>query len=130
MDRFRPVADGAPSEEGAPEALDQHQPDLAAPDLGELLKACGRGDESAFARLYDATSTRVVGLALRVVRDRAQAAQNDSCSLALGEVHQQGIEFDYVDVGCQAGNLAADHFKPLGNRKHRFLGRIGGDTDD
>ena len=62
MDRLRPVADGAPSEEGAPEAP-EHQPDLAHPDLGELLRACGRGDETAFARLYDATSGRVVGVA-------------------------------------------------------------------
>jgi RNA polymerase sigma-70 factor (ECF subfamily) len=44
-------------------------------DLGDLLKACGRGDQSAFARLYDATSGRVVGLALRVVRDPAQAEE-------------------------------------------------------
>jgi RNA polymerase sigma-70 factor (ECF subfamily) len=35
----------------------------------------GRGDEAAFARLYDATATRVFGLALRVVRDRAQAEE-------------------------------------------------------
>jgi RNA polymerase sigma-70 factor (ECF subfamily) len=46
-----------------------------APDLAELLKACGRGDQVAFAQLYDATSSRVVGLAVRVVRDRAQAEE-------------------------------------------------------
>jgi RNA polymerase sigma-70 factor (ECF subfamily) len=47
----------------------------STPDLAELLKGCGRGDQSAFARLYDATSSRVVGLAIRVVRDRAQAEE-------------------------------------------------------
>jgi RNA polymerase sigma-70 factor (ECF subfamily) len=47
----------------------------SAPDLADLLKACGRGDQSAFARLYDATSSRVVGLAIRVVRDVAQAEE-------------------------------------------------------
>jgi RNA polymerase sigma-70 factor, ECF subfamily len=47
----------------------------SAPDLADLLKACGRGDQSAFARLYDATSSRVVGLAVRVVRDPAQAEE-------------------------------------------------------
>jgi RNA polymerase sigma-70 factor (ECF subfamily) len=46
-----------------------------APDLVDLLKACGRGDQAAFARLYDATSSRVVGLAVRVVRDPAQAEE-------------------------------------------------------
>ena len=100
MDRFRPVADGAPSEEGAPEAPDQHRPDLAAPDLGELLKACGRGDESAFARLYDATSTRVVGLALRVVRDRAQAE----------EVAQEA----FLDIWKNSGRFDPAKGSPLG----------------
>ena len=47
----------------------------SAPDLADLLKACGRGDQAAFAQLYDATSSRVVGLAVRVVRDLAQAEE-------------------------------------------------------
>ena len=47
----------------------------SAPDLADLLKACGRGDQSSFARLYDATAGRVVGLAVRVVRDPAQAEE-------------------------------------------------------
>jgi len=47
----------------------------SAPDLADLLKSCGRGDQTAFAQLYDATSSRVVGLAVRVVRDRAQAEE-------------------------------------------------------
>lgn len=47
----------------------------SAPDLVGLLKACGRGDQAAFAQLYDATSSRVVGLAVRVVRDPAQAEE-------------------------------------------------------
>jgi len=104
VDRLRPVADGAPSEEGAPEARD-HQPDLAHPDpaqphLGELLKSCGRGDESAFARLYDATSARVVGLALRVVRDRAQAE----------EVAQEA----YLDIWKNSGRFDEALGSPLG----------------
>jgi RNA polymerase sigma-70 factor (ECF subfamily) len=65
MEQVRPVAAGAPFEEGAP----------SAPDLADLLKACGRGDQTAFAQLYDATSRRVVGLAVRVVRDPAQAEE-------------------------------------------------------
>jgi RNA polymerase sigma-70 factor, ECF subfamily len=47
----------------------------SAPDLVDLLKACGRGDDRAFARLYDATASRVTGLAVRVVRDPAQAEE-------------------------------------------------------
>jgi RNA polymerase sigma-70 factor (ECF subfamily) len=46
-----------------------------AGDLAELLKRSGRGDEAAFARLYDATSARAYGLAVRVVRDPSQAEE-------------------------------------------------------
>jgi RNA polymerase sigma-70 factor (ECF subfamily) len=46
-----------------------------AVDLAELLRQSARGDEQAFAALYDATSARVHGLVLRVVRDPAQAEE-------------------------------------------------------
>ena len=65
MEQIGRTGDDAPSLGGA----------SSAPDLADLLKACGRGDQAAFARLYDATSGRVVGLAVRVVRDRAQAEE-------------------------------------------------------
>ena len=61
----RSSADDAPPQGGV----------SSGPDLADLLKACGRGDQTAFARLYDATSSRVVGLAVRVVRDPAQAEE-------------------------------------------------------
>jgi RNA polymerase sigma-70 factor (ECF subfamily) len=66
VDPIRSSADEAPSSEGAPPA---------GPELAELLRACGKGDNAAFAQLYDATSSRVYGLALRVVRDPAQAEE-------------------------------------------------------
>jgi len=63
VDHLRAAASGAPS------------PEDGAPDLADLLRRCGRADEGAFARLYDATAARVHGLALRVVRDPAQAEE-------------------------------------------------------
>lgn len=55
---------------------DQASPeDTGAPDLAGLLRSSSRGDEGAFAALYDATSARVHGLVLRVVRDPAQAEE-------------------------------------------------------
>jgi RNA polymerase sigma-70 factor (ECF subfamily) len=47
----------------------------AAADLAQLLRMSGRGDEDAFAQLYDATSARAYGLAVRVVRDPSQAEE-------------------------------------------------------
>jgi RNA polymerase sigma-70 factor, ECF subfamily len=64
VEHLRPV----PSSPAEPSAA-------SAPDLADLLRACGRGDHQAFASLYDAISSRVVGLAVRVVRDPAQAEE-------------------------------------------------------
>ncbi|KRF16484.1 RNA polymerase subunit sigma [Nocardioides sp. Soil797] len=43
--------------------------------LPDLFRLVARGNESAFADLYDATAARLHGLVLRVVRDPAQAEE-------------------------------------------------------
>ena len=74
MDHLRAVPTGASSEqEGAPAAVPPAEPESQR--LADLLKRSARGDSDAFAELYDATSARVHGLALRVVRDPAQAEE-------------------------------------------------------
>lgn len=60
--------------------------------LAALLRRSARGDEAAFAQVYDATSAQVYGLALRVVRDPAQAAEvAQECYL---QVWQNASRFD------------------------------------
>ena len=44
-------------------------------ELADLLRRCARGDEAAFAELYDATSRRLFGLVLRIVRDHAMSEE-------------------------------------------------------
>jgi RNA polymerase sigma-70 factor (ECF subfamily) len=68
MNQIRPVPSGGP--DGSPEGSGR-----SAPDLAGLLKRSARGDQQAFAALYDATAARAYGLALRVVRDPAQAEE-------------------------------------------------------
>lgn len=48
-----------------------------APDLawGALVQAIAAGDETALAKLYDATAGLVHGLVLRIVRDRGHAEE-------------------------------------------------------
>jgi RNA polymerase sigma-70 factor (ECF subfamily) len=59
------VPNDPPSEEGGSPSA----------HLADLLRRASRGDEAAFAELYDATSSRAFGLAVRVLRDRAQAEE-------------------------------------------------------
>ena len=89
MDHLRPVESAASPPEGG----------AAAPDLVDLLRQCGRGDEAAFARLYDATAPRVLGLAVRVVRDRAQAE----------EVTQEA----FLEIWRTSGRYDPDRGSPL-----------------
>jgi RNA polymerase sigma-70 factor (ECF subfamily) len=65
VSHLRPVPSDPPSEGGG----------SVAAHLAELLRRASRGDESAFAEWYDATSARAFGLAVRVLRDRAQAEE-------------------------------------------------------
>jgi RNA polymerase sigma-70 factor (ECF subfamily) len=82
-----------------------------APDLVDLLKACGRGDQAAFARLYDATSSRVVGLAVRVVRDPAQA--EEVAQEAFLEVWKTSGRFDPAKGSPLAWLLTIVHRKAV-----------------
>lgn len=69
MTRLTPEPAGTPR--GVPAAPGATQADV----LAELLRRSAKGDQRAFADLYDATSSRVFGLAVRVVRDPAQAEE-------------------------------------------------------
>ncbi len=42
-------------------------------ELADLLVAAGRGDRDAFRALYHATSPKLFGIILRIIRNRAAA---------------------------------------------------------
>jgi len=87
VDPTQPAPPGAPG----PEHRDAPLPPGPA-ELTELLKRSGRGDETAFAALYDAVASRVFGLAVRVVRDPAQA--EEVCQEALLDIWRTAARFD------------------------------------
>lgn len=58
----------------------------------ELLVAVGRGDRDAFAELYDRVAPQVLGVAVRVVRDRSLA--EEVLQEVLVEVWRKAAHFD------------------------------------
>ncbi len=74
--RAVPSGDGTPSPEG----------------LADVLRRCGRGDEAAFADLYDQTAPRVHGLIVRILRDVAQS--EEVTQEVFLEVWQHAARFD------------------------------------
>ena len=96
VDQIRPVPDDGPSSGGGvPSGRRQ-----ATDELVDLLRSSARGDESSFARLYAATSARVFGLAVRAVRDSAQAE----------EVAQEA----FLEIWRTASRFDPDRGSPLG----------------
>jgi len=61
-------------------------------EIDALLPAVARGDDAAFARLYDLLAPRVFGLARRVLRDPAQA--EEMAQEVLVEVWRTAARFD------------------------------------
>jgi len=68
-------SDDSTSPQGGLERAPEPGAGSTSGDLARLLRLSGRGDEQAFAELYDATSARAYGLAVRVVRDPSQAEE-------------------------------------------------------
>ena len=66
----------------------------------DLLVASGQGDEAAFATLYDRVSPQVLGVALRVLRDRSLA--EEVTQEVLVEVWRKSDRFD-PDRGSASG---------------------------
>lgn len=63
-----------------------------ARETGSLLRRCGEGDRQAFRQLYELHSPRLNGVALRLLRQPALAA--DAVHDAFVQVWQRAAEFD------------------------------------
>ena len=75
--------------------------------LGDLLDLAARGDQAAFARLYDDTAPRVFGLVLRIVRDPA-LAERITLEVFMAAWRTCG-SFDRSSGGAMAWLMSAAH---------------------
>ena len=107
-------------------------------DLADLLRRSARGDEAAFAELYDATSRRLYGMVLRVVRDHAMSeevtqevyldvwrqsarfdpARGSAMSWLLTIAHRAAVVGAADGVGC-VGPAAAGPIRPRASEASR-----------
>ena len=80
---------------------------MTRPHDDELVEAVARGDEQAFAALYDAYERVAYGLALRVLRDQALA--QDAVQDAFLAVWRTAASFDGSRASAQAWLLTIVH---------------------
>lgn len=76
-----------------------------------LLLNCAAGDRDAFRRLYDGWNSRLYGIALRITRDRALAA--DALQDAFVQVWQRAGRFDPARGSGEAWLIALLRYRAL-----------------
>lgn len=97
------------------------QSDPSGDDLAADLTAAGRGDRSAFRRVYQATAPRLLAICLKVTRDRPAA--EDVLQGVFIKVWQTASRFDgergrsMAWLGSIARNAAIDWYRA--QRPHR-----------
>jgi len=101
MSRFSVVPSGDESPEGPARPV----------QLEQLLRRAATGDETAFADLYDAVSSRLFGLVRRVVRDPAQS--EEVTQEVFLEIWRHSARFDPSKGGAMSWMLTIAHRKAV-----------------
>jgi len=87
-----------------------------APDLADLLSRVSRGDEEAFAAVYDALGASVYGLARRVIRDPARA--EEISQEVFVQVWQTSARFDPSRGNAKSWILTLAHRRAVDAVRH------------
>ena len=72
---------------------------MDANELSSLIHAVARGERQAFRSLYDATAPKLLGIALRILRDRARA--------------EEVLQDVFLKVWRSAGSFSLDAGSPM-----------------
>lgn len=106
-------------------------------DLGDLLVRVARGDEEAFAAVYDALGASVYGLARRVIRDPSRA--EEISQEVFIQVWQSAVRFDPKRGSAKSWVLtlahrravdAVRHDQAATNRENKYDWSNGPDFDE
>jgi len=109
----------------------------AATDLNSLLVRVGRGDENAFAAIYDDLGASVFGLARRVIRDPSRA--EEVAQEVFIQLWQSAARFDPARGNAKSWVLtlahrravdAVRHDQAATNRENRYDWSSGPDFDE
>jgi len=68
-------------------------------DVEQMIARVGLGDRAAFSSLYDATSAKLFGVCLRILKDRAEA--------------EDTLQEAFVRIWQKAGTYVANGFSPM-----------------
>ena len=86
-------------------------------DLPLLLQLCAQGDKAAFRQLYEAQSARLFGVAMRITRQSALAA--DAVHDAFLQVWQNAGRFDAARGNVEAWLLSLVRYRALDIARRR-----------
>jgi len=92
-------------------------------DLAGLVARCGTGDETAFRQLYDQESPRLYGLALRLTRQPALAA--DAVHDAFIQIWQRSGSFDPARGSAEAWLSSLLRYRAIDILRRRIRDRDG-----
>lgn len=93
-----------------------HAAGSETPDLGDLLVRVARGDESAFAAVYDSLGGSVYGLARRIIRDPARA--EEISQEVFMQVWQSAVRFDPQRGSAKSWVLTLAHRRAVDAVRH------------
>ena len=94
---------------------------------GALLRRAGRGDQSAFAELYDALSPLVYGVVLKVVRDPSQA--EEVAQEVFVELWRLAARFDGTKGSAKSGAATLAHRRAIDRVRSEQAARVRQDRD-
>jgi RNA polymerase sigma-70 factor (ECF subfamily) len=100
----------------------------SAGDTTELLLGCAGGDRAAFRALYDRWGARLHGIALRITRQTALAA--DATHDAFVQVWQQAHRFDPTRGSAEAFLVSLVRYRALDIVRRRAREIPGYEPDD